>query len=145
MGPSAVTRYGKDHHALTAWALACAERVLPYFEEHRPGDDRVRTAIEVGRAWLRGDIAQADTRPYSFAAHAAARESTDAAAVAAARAAGQALGVAHVVGHAPHAAAYAVSAVIAAGGEEVAEMQWQRERCPQRLHGVAFPATALSG
>ena len=45
-------------------------------------------------------------------------------------------------GHAPHAAAYAVSAVIAAGGDEVAEMQWQREQCPQRLHGVAFPSTA---
>ena len=142
MGPSAVTRFGKDHHALTSWALNCAERVLPFFEEHRPDDPRVRHAIEVGRAWLRGDISMTDARPYAFAAHAAARESSDPAAVAAARAAGQALGVAHVVGHAPHAAAYAVSAVIAAGGDEVAEMQWQREQCPRRLHLVAFPATA---
>ena len=166
MGPSAVRRFGKDHHALTTWALDCAERVLPFFEEHRPGDLRVRHALDAGRpgaggdhlyrrqpggdrcrarrirAWLRSDITMADARPFAFAAHAAARESTDPAAVAAARAAGQALGVAHVVGHAPHAAAYAVSAVIAAGGDEVAEMQWQRARCPRRLHLVAFPATA---
>lgn len=104
------------------------------FEEHRPGDLRVRHALDAGRAWLRSDITMADARPFAFAAHAAARESTDPAAVAAARAAGQALGVAHVVGHAPHAAAYAVSAVIAAGGDEVAEMQWQRARCPRRPH-----------
>ena len=142
MGPSAVRRFGKDHHALTTLALDCAERVLPFFEEHRPGDLRVRHALDAGRAWLRSDITMADARPFAFAAHAAARESTDPAAVAAARAAGQALGVAHVVGHAPHAAAYAVSAVIAAGGDEVAEMQWQRARCPRRLHLVAFPATA---
>ena len=110
MGPSAVRRFGKDHHALTTWALDCAERVLPFFEEHRPGDLRVRHALDAGRAWLRSDITMDDARPFA--------------------------------GHAPHAAAYAVSAVIAAGGDEVAEMQWQRARCPRRLHLVAFPATA---
>ena len=87
MGPSAVARYGKDHYRITAWALDCAERVLPIFEAHRPGDFRPRRAVDIGRAWLRGEISMIDARSFAFPAHAAAREATDPAAVAAARAA----------------------------------------------------------
>jgi hypothetical protein len=47
-------RYGKDHYRITAWALDCAERVLPIFEAHRPGDFRPRRAVDIGRAWLPG-------------------------------------------------------------------------------------------
>ena len=35
----------QDHRALALWAADCAERVLPYFEELYPGDDRPRKAI----------------------------------------------------------------------------------------------------
>ena len=42
-----------DHHLLAVWAADCAEHVLHHFERARPGDDRPRRAIELGRAWAR--------------------------------------------------------------------------------------------
>jgi len=39
-----------DHHLLAVWAADCAEHVLHYFEQTRPGDERPRRAIELGAA-----------------------------------------------------------------------------------------------
>ena len=41
-----------DHHLLAVWAADCAEHVLHYFEQARPGDDRPRRAVELARACL---------------------------------------------------------------------------------------------
>ena len=84
-----------------------AERVLPYFEEKYPNDDRPRKAVEAARAWVRGEISLSDVRAAAFAAHAAARDASHASARAAARAAGHAAATAQVTRHAPHAANYA--------------------------------------
>jgi len=81
------------------WATDCAEHVLPYFEEKYPKDNRPRKAIEAGRAWVRGEIAMREARTAAFAAHAAARDTNQAAACAAARAAGHAAATAHVADH----------------------------------------------
>lgn len=35
-----------DPKILAAWAIDCAERVLPYFEENYPEDQRPRQALE---------------------------------------------------------------------------------------------------
>ena len=52
-----------EHHRLLAeWALRCAEHVLPLFEAHRPDDARPRHAIEVGRAWIRGEARMTEAR-----------------------------------------------------------------------------------
>ena len=78
-----------EHHRLLAgWAADCAEDVLPLFERACPDDARPRLAIKAARAWSRGEIAVGAAREAAFAAHAAARGTTDAAARAAARAAG---------------------------------------------------------
>src|SRR5918994_4174658 len=45
-----------DHHLLAFWAADCAQHVLHFFEHVRPGDDRPRRAIELARAWARGEI-----------------------------------------------------------------------------------------
>ena len=45
-----------DHRLLAVWAADCAEHVLHHFERARPGDDRPRRAIELGRAWARGEV-----------------------------------------------------------------------------------------
>jgi hypothetical protein len=109
----------RDRRAQVAWAADCAERVLPYFEEAFPDDDRPRKAIEAARAWARGEIRVGEARAAAIAAHAAARDIAErpdahaAAACAAARAAGHAAATAHMVGHAPHAAAYAKKAAAA--------------------------------
>ncbi len=70
----------EDHRTLALWAADCAERVLPYFEEKRPEDDRPRKAIEAARAWARGEIKVGEARTAAFAVKAVAHASTDTAA-----------------------------------------------------------------
>ena len=77
-----------DQPALALWAADCAERVLSHFENLHPTDDRPRRAIEATRVWARGELKMMQARQAAVRTHAAARASTDPAAVAAARAAG---------------------------------------------------------
>ena len=133
----------QDHRSLVLWATDCAERVLPYFEEKYPKDDRPRKALEAGRAWVRGEITFGELRAAALAAHSAARDAEHAAA----RSAGQAAATAHVAGHARHAATYAVSAVTYAASEHAdaataMERDWQYRRLPEHLRPVAFPANS---
>lgn len=102
-----------DHKTVVIWACDCAERVLLYFEEKYPKDDRPRKAIEAGRAWIQtGIFKMAVIRKASLDAHAAAREAEDySPARSAARSAGQAVAAAHVAGHAIAAAIYAATTI----------------------------------
>jgi hypothetical protein len=87
-----------DHRRLAVWAADCAEHVLDHFERARPGDDRPRRAIELGRAWARGEITMTQARTAAGHANAAARDLSGAARHAA-YGAGQAAAVAHVAAH----------------------------------------------
>lgn len=133
------------HRELALWAAACAERVLPIFEELRPGDDRPRAAIAALRSWVRGELPMTACRRAAFAAHAAARAAAEVgapAAVAAARAAGQACAVAHMFDHSPHAATYAATAVGLYAGNNTArdaERAWQWESLAPELRSIGFP------
>lgn len=123
-----------EHHRLLAgWALECAEHVLPLFEDERPGDERPRQAIEIGRAWIRGEVPMRVAHRTAFVANAAGRGMADPVKFAA-LSAGQAVAVAHVAAHDLGAAAYAIRAAAAAGeGAERARIQerdWQRARIP---------------
>jgi hypothetical protein len=102
-----------NHRKLAIWAADCVGRVLPYFEERFPEDDRPRKAIEAARAWAQtGVFKMADVRKAALAAHAAAREVEEYnAARSAACAAGQAMATAHVPAHAIAAAIYAATTV----------------------------------
>ena len=132
-----------DHHLLALWAADCAEHVLAHFERVQPEDDRPRRAIDLGRAWARGEIAWAEARTAAGHANAAARDLTGAARHAA-YAAGQAAAVGHVAAHELGAAAYAIRAVQAAaiGDEAVAagrlECQWQRARLPHQIRELVL-------
>ena len=122
-----------DHKVLAAWAMACAERVMPYFEAAFLDDQRPRRALETLQAWIdTGKFSMAIIRKVSLDAHAAAREvGEDSPARSAARAAGQAVATAHVRTHAPGAAAYALQAIQRDTATEeavAAERAWQRER-----------------
>jgi len=81
-----------DHHLLAMWAADCAQHVLHLFEQARPGDDRPRRAIDLGRAWARGQVTWAEARAAGGHANAAARDLSGAARHAA-YAAGQAAAV----------------------------------------------------
>src|SRR5262245_36630495 len=60
-----------DHRLLALWAADCAQHVLHLFEQTQPEDDRPRRAIELARAWARGEITMTQARKAAFAANAA--------------------------------------------------------------------------
>ena len=132
-----------DHHLLAVWAADCAEHVLHHFEQARPGDDRPRRVIELGRAWARGEIPMKQAHNAAFTANAAARDVTGAAREAA-HAAGQAVAVAHVAAHELGAAAYAIRAARAASPEDDRvdagrlECQWQRAQLPDEIRELVL-------
>jgi hypothetical protein len=132
-----------EHHRLLAeWAALCAEHVLHLFEQTRPDDTRPRDAIEMGRAWVRGEVRMSDARQAAFAANAAGRDLPQPAKYAA-LAAGQAAPVAHVAAHALGAAAYAIRAAAASVSGEaeaarIAERDWQRERIPAEVRELVL-------
>jgi hypothetical protein len=125
-----------DHKTLAVWAIDCAERVLPYFEEKFPEDHRPRQAIEALHTWINTGVFQmAVIRKASLTAHAAARETgEDNAARSAARAAGQAVATAHVPTHAIGAAIYALQAIHRATDPADADAAVARERDWQYQH-----------
>jgi hypothetical protein len=133
-----------EHHRLLAdWALLCAEHVLPLFEDQQPGDGRPREAIEIGRAWIRGEVRMGDAHRAAFRANAAGRGMPDPAKFAA-LSAGQAVAVAHVAAHELGAAAYAIRAASAcvpagdAAGARARERDWQRECIPAAIRDLVL-------
>jgi len=132
-----------DHHLLALWAAACAEHVLDLFEAAQPADPRPRQAIEMARAWARGEVTMTQARAAGGHAMGAARDLRGAARHAA-YAAGQAAVVAHVAAHELGAAAYAIKAARAAapqGAGESArrgECQWQRDQLPEAIRALVL-------
>jgi DNA-directed RNA polymerase subunit H (RpoH/RPB5) len=132
-------KYSKsDQKILAAWAIKCAEQVLPFFELDYPQDKRPRQALEVGKKWIKtGIFKMSDIRGASLAAHAAARDVKDnETACFAARAAGQAVATAHVTQHAYGGAYYALKAIIATNQNEkevTKAYNWQKKHLPEIL------------
>jgi hypothetical protein len=134
-------KYAKeDQRLMAAWALDCAERVLPLFEALYPYDSNPRKAIETGREWVRtGTFSMAVIRGASLGAHASAKAArTDDAACFAAHAAGQAVATAHVPQHAYGGAYYALKAIAASDPANVEthlahEREWQAGQLPEHL------------
>jgi hypothetical protein len=130
-----------DHHLLAVWAADCAQHVVHHFERARPGDDRPRRAIDLGRAWARGEVTWAVARTAAGHANAAARDLAGAARHAA-YAAGQAAAVGHVAAHELGAAAYAIRAAVAATPERDdaghLECRWQRAQLPDAIRELVL-------
>jgi hypothetical protein len=119
-----------DKKTLVIWALDCAERVLPYFENKYPDDSRPRLALQAGQDWLKtGIFKMAVIRKASLDSHAAARlVENDDVARSAARSAGQAVATTHAALHAIAAARYAATVIRDATNSEQAinaERAWQ--------------------
>jgi hypothetical protein len=132
-----------DHRLLAIWAADCAEHVLHHFEQARPNDDRPRRAIDLGRAWARGEVTWWEARTAAGHAQGAARDLSGAARQAA-YAAGQAAAVGHVAAHELGAAAYAIKAVRAAAAEDEREeagrreCRWQRDQLPDEIRDLVL-------
>jgi hypothetical protein len=141
MTKSAYKKYSReDQRSMAIWAADCAERILFFFEEAFPKDDRPRKAIEACRRWVHtGVFRMTDIRGASLAAHDAARDAkANDAACFAAHAAGQAVATAHVPQHAYGGAYYALKAIAAndpmnAEAKVAEECNWQSQHLPEHL------------
>src|SRR6185503_18776949 len=137
------TLQDSDHRLLAVWAADCAQHVLHLFEEMQPDDERPRRAIELARAWTRGESTMSQARAAGGHAMAAARELNGAARYAA-YAAGQAAVVAHVAAHELGAAAYAIKAARAAAPDGASERvgrrecRWQRDQLPEAIRALVL-------
>lgn len=129
-----------DHRTLALWGRDCAERVMPYFEERYPQDDRPRNALRTLQTWIETGVFNMDAiRRASLASHAAARDvGEDNAARSAARATGQAVATAHVPTHSVGAAIYALQAIYRTTGPPEAEAAVAKEREWQYQHLLAL-------
>lgn len=125
-----------DQKTLAVWAIDCAERVLPYFEQEYPDDHRPRDALQTLQTWIDTGVFRMQViRKASLASHAAAREvGEDNPARSAARAAGQAVATAHVPTHAIGAAIYALQAIHRATDASAADAAVAQERDWQIQH-----------
>ncbi|ADJ49277.1 hypothetical protein AMES_7452 [Amycolatopsis mediterranei S699] len=127
--------------ALTAWAAACASRVLPLYESRIPSDARPRAAIAAAEEFAAGAPRTKALRTAAWAALAAAGEAADPAASAAARAAVGAAGAAylhplaspHQVKHIVGPAQQAALARELAGGSAEAEIEWALSQAPPEV------------
>lgn len=141
--PSPQTRSEDDRRELIAWAVACAERVLPLFERARPDDPRPREALAGAMSFARGEVRVGVARRLAVACHAAARDAAEPAATAAARACGHAVAVAHMGSHARGLPYYGLRAVaLAHPGDPApvdAEDAWQRAHLPERFVRFVYP------
>src|SRR5215472_17841697 len=63
-----------DHKLLALWAATCAEHVLGLFQSVKPDDRRPRQAIELARAWVRGEVPMMQARAGAGHANGAARD-----------------------------------------------------------------------
>ena len=137
-----------DHQLLALWAASCAEHVLDLFDSAQPEDPRPRRAIELGRAWARGEITMTQARTAAGHAMAAARDLSGAARHAA-YAAGQAAAVAHVAAHELGAAAYAIKAARAAApegeGEGAGRLECRWQRSSRRRSASSYSTTSSCG
>ncbi|HVZ12421.1 MAG TPA: hypothetical protein VG965_05305 [Patescibacteria group bacterium] len=133
----------ENHHLLALWAATCAEHVLHYFEDEKPMDNRPQKAIEMIRAWTRGEVTMSESRATGGHAMAAARNLKGVARYAA-YAAGQAAVVAHVAAHELGAAAYAIKAVQAASPKDKSieagkkECEWQYQQLPGEIRELVL-------
>ena len=122
---------------LREFVADCAERVLHFYEEAYPGDQRPRAAIATARAYARGEATDGELNAAADAAYAAAYTAADAAVAARAAvyaAADAAADAARAAADAARAAVYAARAAVRAAVDVAdAERRWQREQFNVRL------------
>jgi len=115
-----------SHPLAATWAFDVAQHVLHLFEVKNPNDGRPREALHALQQWIEGKISVSEARKFALAAHHAAKNATDPAAIAAARASGHACAVCHVKTHAHGASMYAIlSSMYTRQGDSEPETEWQ--------------------
>ena len=108
--------------AVVLWALRGAEISVSELEAYFPGDPCFLEALSAARAWAEGRVKMPAARRAILAAHAAAKETSDARAAALCHAVGQACSAVHTPRHAPGLVCYRLTALLSG----LPEADWER-------------------
>lgn len=128
----------QQHCLLMAWAVRCAEHVLPYYSQ--PMDPRLSNALKVAKDWPMDKATVGDAMKAARTILVLARELTDPSAVLVARSVGQAVSTAHMGDHSLGAAWYALKAVKSVGCSVEVELIWQNKQLPNEIKDLVLSA-----
>lgn len=130
----------QQHCLLMAWAIRCAEHVLPYYGE--PLDPRITMALKVAKDWPMGKASVGDAMKAARSILVLARELADPTSILVARAVGQAVATAHIADHSLGPAWYALKVIKSVGGSIEAELIWQNKQLPSEIRELVLSARA---
>ena len=102
----------QKHRTLVMWALECAKIPLGQFEEKYPEENRPRIALEVCKAWAKGEVKMPVAKRGILDAHAVAKEIEDYVYIALCHAIGHAGATVHVETHALGLVFYELTAIV---------------------------------
>lgn len=128
----------QQHFMLIAWAVRCAEHVLPYYSQ--PIDSRLANALKVAKDWPIGKASVGDAMKAARSIITLARELSDPTTILVARSVGQAVATAHMADHSLGAAWYALKAAKSAGCSVEAELMWQNRQLPSEIKELVLSA-----
>ena len=121
-----------------AWAVRCAEHVLPYYSQ--PIDPRISNALKVAKDWPMDKATVGDAMKAARSIIVLARELSDPTTVLVARSVGQAVATAHMADHSLGAAWYALKAVKSVRCSVEAELIWQNKQLPHEIKELILSA-----
>jgi hypothetical protein len=128
----------QQHFMLMAWAVRCAEHVLPYYCQ--PIDPRLSNALKIAKDWSMGKAFVGDAMKAARSIIVLARELSDPTAVLVARSVGQAVATAHMADHSLGAAWYGLKAAKSVGCSVEAELIWQNRQLPGEIKELVLSA-----
>ena len=128
----------EQHFMLMAWAVRCAEHVLPYYCQ--PTDSCLSNALNVAKDWAHNKGSVGDARKAAYGIIALTKELIDPTTVLVARSVGQAVATAHMADHSLGAAWYALKAVQSVGNSVEAEFIWQNKQLPPQIKELVLSA-----
>ena len=102
----------QKHRTLVMWAFECAIIPLRLFEEKYPTEHRPRIALEMCKAWSKGEVKMPVAKKAILDAHATAKEIEDNAYIALCHAIGHAGATVHVETHALGLVFYELTAIV---------------------------------
>ena len=102
----------QKHRTLVMWAFECANIPLGLFEEKYPKEHRPRVALEMCKAWAKGEVKMAVAKKSILDTHAVAKEIEDDVYIALCHAIGHAGATVHVETHALGLVLYELTAIV---------------------------------
>ena len=102
----------QKHRTLVMWVFECAQIPLRLFEEKYPREHRPRIALEMCKAWAKGEVKMPVAKKGILEAHAVAKEIEDDVYIALCHAIGHAGATVHVETHALGLVFYELTAIV---------------------------------